>query len=234
MGFSLSVAGPRHPQPPPLIHLVCRGARLPTAMLLRHCPSPKHGQQPLWAGTAAAGRAHQGTAHQGTAQPCEPVGTGGLGKPRQHLPPLPTLPALILLLSLFPHHLCSPCSPHHLHSPHFPSPHDPAFTPLPSPDPLCLPCSHPHSSHGLISAPVSPAPSSLPWGTASPLPALLSSLLPASFSLLCPKPAAHASLLPCNPPEQPRPARRSSSHISNALPGHLMCPGQPRHHRSSR
>lgn len=86
---------------------------------------------------------------RGTAQLWEPVRTGGLGKPRQHLALLSTLPALLL----FPHHLCSPHSPHHLHSPHFPSPHDLAFTPLPSPYPLSLPRSHPHSCHGPIAAP---------------------------------------------------------------------------------
>lgn len=129
---------------------------------------------------------------RGTAQLWEPVRTGGLGKPRQHLALLSTLPALLL----FPHHLCSPHSPHHLHSAHFPSPHDLAFTPLPSPYPLSLPhrCSQ--------ATPASPAaelqeqlPSSPALPTA-PMPASLSSLLPTCFILLCPKPAVHALLLP--------------------------------------
>lgn len=81
MGFSLSVPGPRLSQPLPLVHLVCRGAKL-----LRHCLT-----QPQAAVTAELELADPS---RGTAQPWEPVRTGGLGKPRQHLPLLPTLPAL--------------------------------------------------------------------------------------------------------------------------------------------
>lgn len=99
---------------------------------------------------------------------CVPAKTGGLGKPRQRLAPLPTLPTFILLpfpLPASPVFTLLPTSPAFTPFPlptslcihPTPIPSSPVFAPLPfslpSPHHLCLPCCHPHSLHRPIPTP---------------------------------------------------------------------------------
>lgn len=113
-----------------------------------------------------------------------------------------------------PHIICiHPISPPHmtLHAPRS-HPHIPSACPAPIPTPPMAPSLFPVSLQPpQVRAAAAPAPQPSP--THSPPPASLSSLLLACPTLLCPKPAPHTLLLPCNPIKQPRSARRSSSHI---------------------
>lgn len=181
-------------------------------MLLRHCPPPSHG--------CGLAELELPDPTRGTAQPWEPVRTGGLGKPRQHLALLlPTLPAL-LLLSLFPHPLCSPriicihpISPPHmtLHSPHS-HPHIPYACPSPIPTAAMAPSLFP----------VPAVPSSLPSiraaGAAAQQPSPAHSPR-ASLSVLSAPRLLHSALpqacCPCSaaiPPSSPGSQEEQLSH----------------------
>lgn len=225
MGFSLSVPGPRCSQPLPLVHLVCRGARLPTAMLVRHCPSPHNRHQPPWAGRGWSWQSPP------EARPSSGSLSGQVGWASPDSTWLFSPHCLHSFCSCLcshitgahptPHIICiHPISPPHmtLHSPQS-HPHIPYACPAPIPTPPMAPSL----------PPVSLAPSSLPIRAAGAQPqqprpaqpsaslAVLSAphLLHSALSQACP-PCFAAAL---NSPAQPAVAALTSS---DALPGHLM------------